>query len=272
MSVGYHSLKTKGETYIGSVSSNYQEILIQIINLEEFKNCETLRAQIGLVCSFIRTNEIKIPYRVIGLFFGKNKKTIRDHYQKFIEGVKNPGRPPIFLPNEIRQIYEKIIEGYENHDPMTFNDLVSFIGNEYAKYPEIGTLRSLVHRIEGLKTIIGIPMEKERVMVTNESISKHLFDLSLIIDNIPSSLVFNIDESGFQEFVDHTECTVIVPIEYEHSKINIPITRKERRATLLGAISCDGSRLKPLIIISRKTYESELILNGYTEDQVLIKF
>jgi len=41
---------------------------------------------------------------------------------------------------------------------------------------------------------------------------------------------------------------------------------------LLGAISCDGSRLKPLIIISRKTYESELILNGYTEDQVLIKF
>ena len=113
------------------------------------------------------------------------------------------------------------------------------------------------------KSIIGIPIEKERAQVTQESINKHFEDLSRNITGIPARFIFNADESGFQDFVDSSEVHVIVPSSYHEETINVPTDRSQKRATMLATIAADGSFLKPLVIMQRKTYENDIMEAGY---------
>jgi hypothetical protein len=58
---------------------------------------------------------------------------------------------------------------------------------------------------------------------------------------------------------------VMVPSTYEADQIPIPVDRVARRTSLLVCISADGSYLRPLLILPRKTIESELIEQGISE-------
>jgi hypothetical protein len=81
-----------------------------------------------------------------------------------------------------------------------------------------------------------------------------------------SSVIYNVDEVGFDSWVDATQTTVIVPAEYEGSQIPIPISRNDARATMVACISADGRSLTPLIVIPRKSIEVELFECGFTPD------
>ena len=77
------------------------------------------------------------------------------------------------------------------------------------------------------------------------------------------------DESGFIDFVDRKKDTVIVPFDTPDDMV-LGCKRNNKRATMIGAICMDGSKLKPLIIIPNKRIEKDLMLNGYGENNVLI--
>ena len=78
----------------------------------------------------------------------------------------------------------------------------------------------------------------------------------------------NIDEAGFDQYVDARKSTRLVPSSYEHAEVPAPVTRAEKRATLLAGICADGHCLKPLLILQRDTMEAELLQLGYTVDKV----
>jgi hypothetical protein len=84
-----------------------------------------------------------------------------------------------------------------------------------------------------------------------EAIHDHFYRLQQEIENVPAALIFNADESGFQDFVDARELHVIVPAEFESDSVRIPSQRSEKRATMLAAVSVDGSALKPMVIIQK---------------------
>jgi hypothetical protein len=66
---------------------------------------------------------------------------------------------------------------------------------------------------------------------------------------LPAGIVVNIDEVGHQCWMDAHKESVIVPV-----------TRNEKRATLLGGISAARDMLEPLV--PRVTFERELLLLG----------
>lgn len=78
----------------------------------------------------------------------------------------------------------------------------------------------------------------------------------------------NIDEAGFDQYVDARKSTRLVPSSYEHAEVPAPVTRAEERATLLAAIRADRHCPKPLLILHRDTMEAELLQLGYTVDKV----
>ena len=84
---------------------------------------------------------------------------------------------------------------------------------------------------------------------------------------MPSSLILNLDESGFQRYADATHNRVIVKKGTKQAVY--PVSRSERRATFLSCIAAAGNRLKPLVIVPRKTLDSELLIHGYSSDIVV---
>jgi hypothetical protein len=83
-------------------------------------------------------------------------------------------------------------------------------------------------------------MEKERVFCDPQSIDDFYTYLESRIDEIPAALVYNLDESGFQEWADARMTTVFVSAYYDRDEIEVPFDRSQRRATMLGCIRADG--------------------------------
>jgi hypothetical protein len=86
------------------------------------------------------------------------------------------------------------------------------------------------------------------------------------VSGVPAAFRFYLDESGFQDWADRRERTVIVPSTYTADKIEIPIDRDVKRSSLLVCIAADGAYLKLLLILPRKTIEKELFEQGITEE------
>jgi hypothetical protein len=88
------------------------------------------------------------------------------------------------------------------------------------------------------------------------------------VNDLPASLVFNLDETGHQEWANCSEQKVIVPAVHPGDVIDIP----SNQATILVCVVADGTALKPMMNVQRSTSESELFEVGYTHEQLLLAY
>jgi hypothetical protein len=109
-------------------------------------------------------------------------------------------------------------------------------------------------------------MEKERLGCDIAETELYFEALSQNVTDVPAAFLFNLDESGFRDWADRREQTVVVPSSYTANNIGIPVDRPMKRGSLLICISADGTALKPLLIIRRKTIEKEFFKEGIHEN------
>jgi hypothetical protein len=81
-----------------------------------------------------------------------------------------------------------------------------------------------------------------------------------LIRGIPRAFIVNLDESDFSDYPDARRETVVVHADNSGDTIPIPFDRNTKWATMVAVIAADGAGLKPLIIVSCKAIEVELIL------------
>ena len=81
--------------------------------------------------------------------------------------------------------------------------------------------------------------------------------------------MLNVDEAGEDDYCDLHSYQVIVSQDYTESSIEIPVRRDSKRSTLIHTIAADGTYLKPLLIIPRKTVDSS-ILKRLTSNNISI--
>jgi hypothetical protein len=113
--------------------------------------------------------------------------------------------------------------------------------------------------------IIGVPWEKERLACHPDEIRAYFELLDHNVTGIPAAFSFNLDESGFQDWADRRERMVIVPATVHDDRVGIPADRSTKRSSLLLCIVADGTSLKPMLILPRKTIERELLEQGINE-------
>lgn len=96
------------EDYVG----NEREVSLikTAMSTDEYKNAPNFCTQIGVICSFVRTNYIRISYTRIGKIFGKSKQSVRDMHMNYIRGPGIDGRPPLLNDEEIDKLKEYILE------------------------------------------------------------------------------------------------------------------------------------------------------------------
>jgi hypothetical protein len=90
------------------------------------------------------------------------------------------------------------------------------------------------------------------------------------LDGIPAHFIFNMDEMGHAVWADAKDAVCYVPADVADTLVHYPVSRVGKRITLVAAIAMDGSFLKPSMIISRKTWDDELVEEGLTGEKIEI--
>lgn len=243
-----------------------------------FQGASSEREQVHLCAYWARMEPREVSQQQLADFFDISKSTVEYHLSRPFdilggcEQVKT-GRPGLFQPDQLRELEDFIRERFDLKIPVTYEDLREYSETKWGIVAPANTFRVIISRNAKFRTVIGEPMEDARLFADSEQIESYFTDLeeTIRVGNVPASFVINVDESGFDQYVDARKTTRIVPAEYSHKSIPVGITRAEKRATLIAAIAADGSALRPMVVIQRETVEKELLLRGYTVDKVYLR-
>ena len=277
----YHELHAphgEAELFLPASPPEMRSFFAKCMHTLEFQTAMSERAQVHLCHKWAQEyyeGEQPISYQNIADFFGLVKSTVEYHLSRpfdIFEGCKRGriGRPPLLSDEELQELRNYITERFSNRVPCTYEEILEHMEEEFGRLLNIKTLRNFISQSLEFKSVTGVPLEDLRLFSRTEDIDKYFNKLTeiLSVGKIPAAFLINVDESGFNEYVDARKSVRIVPASYDQNSIPVPITRTEKRATLIAAICADGSALRPMVIVPRDTIEQELLLLGYTTDKV----
>ena len=241
----------------------------------DFQMAESERQQVHLVFEWANREQVDgFSLQALGNFFGCSKGTIHYHLSRPYDPLTGcqagkPGRPPLLNEEQIKALENFINERFGKRYPLSYEDCRDFLRDSFDLTVNMKSLRSLLSTCEHFRTVKGVPMDS-RIYSDPDEIDDYFarIDEIIRIGNIPAGFIFNIDEAGFESYADSRTTTRLVPSNYEFNSVPVPVSRAEKRATLLAGISADGTTLKPMLILQRDTLETELILRGYTVDEI----
>ena len=246
------------------------------IETPDFQRAGSEREQVQLTKRWADEHlEGRVSYQALADFFQVYKSTIHHHLTRPIRATESVspcrnGRPPILNEHQAKALAEFIVDRFNKRYPVSYEDCREFIMSEFEIAVNIISLRSFLSRMPIFKTVTGIPMEDSRNFCDESEIDSYLQQLEdvLRVGQVPAAFIMNIDEAGFAEYVDTHNSVRIVPASYAQKTVPVPVSRAEKRASLLAGICADGDTLKPMIVVPRDTMERELILRGYTVDKI----
>lgn len=230
------------------------------ISQENFINAKSFRDQIGLLCQFLRNDELHISYQRIGYVFGETSHCAMMQHKKFLKGSLCDGRPPCLNDDEIENVKNFVKKLHtESKVFPTYNDVQEYIFSRFRKSLLPDTVRHLfrIKLQDEFHTVPGEPMEQKRIDAKLANIEQNLNLLSQEIIGIPSGFIFNLDEVGYEEFADAHEITVIVPANYQKATAPYPVNRRKRTSALV-CISMNGLECNPQFTVQRTTVDDEL--------------
>jgi hypothetical protein len=255
-------------------------ILRELLTNEDFKNSHTFREQCHVADRVTRSKYEdrgrhwvhSITLRDLGIFFGVQEASVANQIKKPVE-LHHPGRPSV-IELHIKVWIEKLVrDRVKDHHPLTFADLEVELFERWDRVIKPDTLRNIVHdQMKNIRVARGIPTEAARVNASDDDIRLWYQELARKLRGVRREFVFNADESGFSEWTDAKEVSVLVPDDYKLPTIPVPVDRKSKRRSMCVCIGADGSTQKPFIIVERVTAEIDVRLIGYTEDKVAISF
>ena len=241
------------------VSESEKNRIMSTINTTEFKEASTYREQIGVLCTQLRNDTEKpvISYNTIGSLFSRTGGAIKAEEKKFCKGPTKNGRPTILNSEEEKQLFKIIEDMIEKEGFPTLIDIQDAIYTNFGKVLITATIREIINRL-GYKVALAEPMEKERYEFDEKLIDDYFVKLSRLLDGVPIGWLYNIDETGQQDFVDAREIHIVVRKEIDVKGLKYPVDRNGKRSTLIHCICSDGTFLNPLFVLPRKTIDDEV--------------
>jgi hypothetical protein len=101
-------------------------------------------------------------------------------------------------------------------NPVTSAEILELIELRFEVALSGDPLRHVIYGMaDFIKPVVGRPMEEERIQVDNKEILLFCRRLATAIDGVPRQFVFNTNETGWMDYSEGGEITVIVPVSYE---------------------------------------------------------
>jgi hypothetical protein len=259
----------------GEIESVAEAELIACLSGDDaFSQSQSFREQCFHACRILRMNHIPpVPFAVIGRLLQVDKGTVRNHWQTFKAQenlIRQQGRPSLLTQEELDETVAIIIDAHYERRPLSGPEIRDLIHRKFGKSLRLDTLYQLLKRDGRVKSCAGTPMEDSRLHVTEQAIRDYFATLCANVSGAPAHFVFNMDEMGHQTWADAREIICFVPGDYPDETVPYPVSRTGKRVTLVACIAADGSFIRPSIVISRKTFDDELLLYGFTPEKVEI--
>ena len=92
-----------------------------------------------------------------------------------------------------------------------------------------------------------------------------------LLHDVPAAFVFNMDETGINEYADAKKKRVVVHAQFEGNKTRYPVPRDSDHSTVVACIAADGSAVGPLLVVTHRTIREDLHELCWTPEKVCIK-
>jgi hypothetical protein len=228
--------------------------------------------QVIVLIDALRNRDEPVSWRIVGTVYNMSKGAICEHYRRARKLNGGKGGRPVLTASEKQWLQSLIAERFAAREPITYAQALNEIELQFGKCLYSSTLRKMVSRFPWCKTVHGVPKDGNRVYASEDAIDQYFNVLEQSLTGLPSAVIYNVDEVGCDQWVDKLRRSVIVPADYDKSSIDVPVMRNDSRATMIACIAADGRPLKPLIVLPRKTAETELYECGLTPDAVALLY
>jgi hypothetical protein len=167
----------------------------------DFLEASTMREQIDFACKFLRNpdNEKRLSFGDIAAFFHLNKGSVAFQDAPYSSVPKPPQRPRLLSDDVLKFISDCVQANFAEKTPVSYSLRLDEIQLLYGVSLRVDTLRHICRVLSGVKTVAGIPTEKQRVQVDQQTVADFYDELEAMIDGIPAAFIWNMDESGCDE-------------------------------------------------------------------------
>lgn len=241
--------------------TSLKQIILRITSSDQYINAPYFRNQLLILKESIETNHEKhITHQQLADLFNTTKATIKHQLEKAkkeSEGkINSNGRPFILNQIQINQLRDWVSSAIQHPK---VNEVKAFVEENFEKSIDQYRTMQLVLQKAGLKTELAEPMDADRYFADTNKINYYYSVLESFCNtyDIPSQFVLNADEEGHEDYSDSRKQLVVVTQETK-GPVNYPVKRTNDHTTFLACITADGSYLKPLVVVKRKTIEARV--------------
>ena len=192
------------------------------------------------------------------VFHSKKKKKSILNAKKDLDNKSRPNSRTFSLSKEQVQ---RLSEWMKTHArPPHIKQVKTFIANEVGTNLDNKTYKNALNKA-GLQTDEAEAIEADRYYCSPNSIDNYyaLLESYFLTYDIPTPFVYNVDEEGHDEYVDTKKTETVVVPKGNTEKLRFPVERKDDHTTFVACICADGTYMKPLIVVKRKTIEARIL-------------
>ncbi|KAH7815370.1 putative DDE superfamily endonuclease [Monocercomonoides exilis] len=171
--------------------------------------------------------------------------------------LKERGRPCAMSKEKEMELVKLCVDKYNQGNPFTISSLQTYINLTYELNISYSFVRHflLSHR-DKLKKRLAKPIEVKRKEVKQSLGKEYVTELQKVFYNVEPQLVFCMDETGIQEYVDAKKKKVICPKEVDDGNVTYNVIRDGNLVSLIGCIPLVGPSVVPMLIIKTATVQS----------------
>ena len=228
----------------------------------EFIEAPTRREQIGIAVDHLNVkaeHPFKWTQESIGELFGTSRTSIIKQYNKFNNGVKRNGAFSILTDDESVKLGQWIDEQILVKEYPTLDMIGDYISVNFKKEILPNTLWKVINeRFTSYKFVDAVPLEEARYNVNPTDIDEYYRILEEKISGADFRFFFNIDKTGEDKYVDTYSVKVLVTSTTNPETVKLPVSRKQKRFTIIHTICTDGTFMNMYIVVPRVTIESDI--------------
>ena len=209
--------------------------------------------------------DYKLSLSEMGQLFGFTKQRasfLVQRQEKIWKGIcpVPPGRKCLITPEQCEALYQWVSNLTKVNRCPTPSELTEFVRDEFKlTCSESWCLNWLKSGNSKLFIVNAKPMEKKRLELTKDDIVSYGEKIKKAIKGVKPGFILNMDESG----VDDIKYSDKVVISINNKDTLYEKERPPGHITVLPTICGDGELITPMLIVSRKTMDSDISRYGY---------
>jgi hypothetical protein len=117
-------------------------------------------------------------------------------------------------------MFAEIAHEFDQGRPVGYEVILDWIYPKHQLVILPNTLRHSIHKAASVKTVRGVPADEPHCLVNANQIREHFRELSLQLHDVQVDFVFNVGESGFQDFVD-ARAMALLYLSYSRQPLHV---------------------------------------------------